>query len=67
MVALVAAAAERVRATLAAQTADDLAQTLTFNGQPVTRRWLIVYILGHTAEHWGELMLVWQLWEASAK
>jgi len=64
-VAQVNAAAERLRAVLGAQTAEDLELTVTFNGQPVTRRWLIVYILGHTAEHWGELMLVKQLWEAS--
>jgi hypothetical protein len=64
-VAHVNAAAERLRAVLGAQSAADLERTVTFNGQPVTRRWLIVYILGHTAEHWGELMLVKQLWETS--
>lgn len=67
VVALVEAAASVVRGVLAAQTAEDLERTVNFNGRDVTRRWLIVYILGHAAEHWGELMLVRQLWEATAR
>lgn len=64
-ITLVNTAADRVRAALSAQTPADLEQTVVFRGKDVTRRWLIVYILGHAAEHWGELMLIRQLWEAS--
>ena len=65
--ALVSAAAEVVGGVLRAQTPPDLERMVMFNDREVTRRWLIVYILGHTAEHWGELMLVRQLWEAAPR
>jgi len=58
-------AAEVVRTTLAALTPESLDRTVVYNQNPVSGRWLILRMLGHTAEHWGELMLVQQLWEAS--
>ena len=67
VIALVQAAASVVRGALTAQTPADLERTVAFSGREVTRRWLIVYILGHAAVHWGELMLVRQLWEATAR
>ena len=67
VIALVEAAATVVRGVLRAQTPADLERTVKFNDRDVTRRWLIVYILGHTASHWGELMLVRQMWEATTR
>jgi uncharacterized damage-inducible protein DinB len=65
VLARVDAAAERVRATLAGLTAADLEKTVMFDDEPRTYRWMIVRMLAHAAEHWGELQLVRQLWETS--
>ena len=64
--ARVDAAAERVRATLGGLAAADLEKTVVFDDAPRTYRWMIVRMLAHAAEHWGELQLVRQLWETAA-
>jgi hypothetical protein len=56
--------AERVRLVLAGRMPEDLEQFVEYVGETITQRRLIVRMLTHTAEHWGELMLVRQLWEA---
>jgi uncharacterized damage-inducible protein DinB len=52
----------RVQAVLAGLTPEALEETVTFQGRSVTRRWLIVHILAHTAEHLGQMALTRQLW-----
>jgi hypothetical protein len=66
VVAMVNAAAERVRVVLAGRMPEDLEQFVEYVGETITQRRLIVRMLNHTAEHWGELMLVRQMWEATA-
>jgi hypothetical protein len=61
------ATGERVQAVLAGLGPADLEQTVVYGGETITRRRLIMRMLAHTAEHWGELMLIRQLWEARAQ
>jgi uncharacterized damage-inducible protein DinB len=62
--AVVDEAVARVQAVLAGLSPEALEETVTFQGRTVTRRWLIVHILAHTAEHLGQMALTRQLWEA---
>lgn len=63
LTAVLEAANARVRAALAALDPASLDQPVEYGGETITRRRLIVRMLTHTAEHWGELMLARQLWE----
>jgi len=60
------ATGERVQAVLAKLEPADLEHTVMYVGETVSWRQLITRILTHTAEHWGEFMLIRQLWEARA-
>lgn len=66
IIAQLEAAAERVRGVLAGLQPADLEQTVVYVGETITQRRLIVRMLTHTAEHWGEFMLIRQMWEAQA-
>jgi uncharacterized damage-inducible protein DinB len=63
LVGVLEAANTQVRATLAALDPANLDQSVDYGGETVSQRRLIVRMLTHTAEHWGELMLARQLWE----
>jgi uncharacterized damage-inducible protein DinB len=67
VLAHLAEAGRRVASTLAGLTAEALETTVPYRDERVTRRWLLMHILLHSAEHLGELKLVRQVWEQTGR